>query len=185
MNNKILIGSIIAVVILLLVSFTGVVGYQTTKSSTIARASPLFSIRTKRAIDEESKDLTCDYVGKGNTMSFPARNSRTALYQKVMDRISRMDDNVFNKFIELVVYRIRQDETVKDFDTQEITIALQVFRDNPNEIASYIKDYEWPVCCGYLSNWGREIPLLSTPCSVIAAHDSFGLAPSFSHERSA
>jgi len=53
MNKKILIGSIIAVAILVLVSFTGVVGYQTTKSSTIARASPLFAVRSSRAIDEE------------------------------------------------------------------------------------------------------------------------------------
>jgi len=65
MNKKILIGSIIAVVILVLVSFTGVVGYQTTKSSTIAKASPLFTVRSSRAIDEESEDLSCDYIGKG------------------------------------------------------------------------------------------------------------------------
>ncbi len=57
MNKKILIGSIIAVAILVLVSFTGVVGYQTTKSSTIAKASPLFAVRSSRAIDEESKDI--------------------------------------------------------------------------------------------------------------------------------
>ena len=73
MNKKILIGCIIAVVILILVSFTGVVGYQTTKSSDVARTSPLFSIRSTRAIDKESKDLTCDYVGKGveNSLSIP------------------------------------------------------------------------------------------------------------------
>ena len=58
MNKKILIGSIIAVVILVLVSFTGVVGYQTTKSSTISKASPLFSVRSKRAIYEESEALS-------------------------------------------------------------------------------------------------------------------------------
>ncbi len=57
MNKKILIGSIIAVAILILVSFTGVVGYQTTKSSTIAKASPLFTVRSSRAIDEESEDI--------------------------------------------------------------------------------------------------------------------------------
>ena len=56
MNKKILIGNIIAVAILVLVSFTGVIGYQTTKSSTIARASPLFAVRSNRAIDEERKD---------------------------------------------------------------------------------------------------------------------------------
>jgi len=56
MNKKILIGSIIADVILVMVSFTGVVGYQTTKSSTIVKASPLFTVRSCRAIDEDSKD---------------------------------------------------------------------------------------------------------------------------------
>ena len=69
MNKKILIGSIIAVVILILVSFTGVVGYQTTKSSTIATASPLFAVRSSRAIDEESGDIACDYVGNGEEIS--------------------------------------------------------------------------------------------------------------------
>ena len=39
MNKKILLGSIIAVVILVLVSFTGVVGYQSAKSPSIAGAS--------------------------------------------------------------------------------------------------------------------------------------------------
>ena len=53
MDKKILIGSIIAVAILVLVSFTGVVGYQTTKSSTIDVASPLFTVRSSRAIDKE------------------------------------------------------------------------------------------------------------------------------------
>ena len=82
MKNKILIGSIVAVVILVLVSFTGVVGYQTTKSSTIARASPLFSVRSKRAINEESKDLTRRYVGMGNTLQFPKRDDKAIMIQK-------------------------------------------------------------------------------------------------------
>ena len=59
MKKKILIGSIIAVIILVLVSFTGVVGYQTIESSAIARASPLFTVRTNSAIGEESKDCNC------------------------------------------------------------------------------------------------------------------------------
>ena len=75
MNKKILLGSIIAVVILVLVSFTGVVGYQSAKSSTIARASPLFSVRSKRAIDRESKDLTSDYIGKGEEVTIPIPTS--------------------------------------------------------------------------------------------------------------
>ena len=93
MNKKILLGSIIAVAILVLVSFTGVVGYQTTKSSTIANASPLFTIRCSRAIDEENKDFVCDYVGKGEeiTIPLPLRNDRAILLEKIKDRISKMD----------------------------------------------------------------------------------------------
>ena len=81
MNKRILIGSIIAVAILVLVSFTGVVGYQTTKSSSIARASPLFSVRSSRAIDEESKDIVCDYVGKEEelVLSIPKRDNQQFL----------------------------------------------------------------------------------------------------------
>ena len=98
MEKKILLGSIIAVVILVLVSFTGVVGYQTTKSSTIARASPLFSVRSQRAIDEESKDLTCDYVGKGEAVSFPlpTLNSRNKLIQNGLEIFRGMDEKSFN-----------------------------------------------------------------------------------------
>ena len=61
MKTKLKIGCFVAVVILVLVSFTGVVGYQTT-STTIAKASPLFIVRSKRAIDKETEDFTCDYV---------------------------------------------------------------------------------------------------------------------------
>ena len=110
MNKKLLIGSIIAVVILVMVSFTGVVGYQTTKSSTIARASPLFSVRSSRAIDEESKELSCEYVGKGKPtlITIPKRDDKTALNQKVLEMICAMDDITFNKFMNLVVNKIQQ-----------------------------------------------------------------------------
>ena len=54
MNKKILIGSIIAVAILIGISFISVVGYNSVESN--AKASPLFNIRTQRAIDGERKD---------------------------------------------------------------------------------------------------------------------------------
>ncbi len=137
MNKKILLGSIIAVVILVLVSFTGVVGYQTTKSSTIVKASPLFSVRSKRAIDEDSKDLTCDYVGKGeeNVISIPKRDSKTALIQKVIDRISRMDDKVLNKLMFSVIKHVKQNGRLTDIDNNKIINALNQLKDNQETTA--------------------------------------------------
>jgi len=135
MRKKILIGSIIAVVILVLVSFTGVIGYRTTKSSTIAIASPspLFSIRSTRAIDEESKDLTCDYVGKGeeSVLSIPKRDDRTELLQKFIERISKMDDITFNLFKKTIVNHIHQDDTIREIGTRGIINALLQIRNNP------------------------------------------------------
>ncbi len=111
MNKKILIVSIIAVVILVMVSFTGVVGYQTTKSSTIARASPLFTVRSTRAIDEESEDLSCDYVGKGeeSDLSIPKRDNINALLQKVMNRIRKMNYNEMKRLNDNIINYIQRD----------------------------------------------------------------------------
>ncbi|UCF11650.1 MAG: hypothetical protein JSW06_06265 [Thermoplasmatales archaeon] len=63
MNNKILLGSIVSVTILILVSFTSVIGYRSISFD--VKVSPLFNIRSSKAIGKESKDIACDYVGKG------------------------------------------------------------------------------------------------------------------------
>ena len=78
MENKLLVGgSAIAVVVLVLASLSPVVGYNSVESS--VKDSPLFSIRTKRAIDEESHTFTSDYIGKGEEINIliPARNSNS------------------------------------------------------------------------------------------------------------
>ena len=138
MKRKILIGSIIAVVILILVSFTGVVGYQTTKSSTIAKTSPLFTVRSSRAIDEESKGLSCDYVGKGReiVLSFPKRDSKQLLLDKLINRISKMDDKSFNRFVKIVIANINQNNKINDVEVsnEEIAVMLSQLRDNSEVI---------------------------------------------------
>ena len=142
MNKKILIGSIIAVVILVLVSFTGVVGYQTTKSSTNAKASPLFSIRSSRAIDKESKDLTCDYVGKGedNFLSIPKRDNKIELIQKFIDSIRTMDDKTFYRFLDVLFKRFNQEHIIKKNTVPKLIVTLHQLKTNPNNIKNYITD---------------------------------------------
>ena len=128
MNKKILIGSIIAVAILILVSFTGVVGYQSTKSSTIAKASPLFTVRSSRAIDEESKDFVCDYVGKGeeSVLSIPKRDSEKVLIQKFADSISKMDDTTFKRYLNLLINKIQEKNEYEDIN--EVINTIQQIR---------------------------------------------------------
>ncbi|MCK5260827.1 MAG: hypothetical protein KAJ44_01445 [Thermoplasmatales archaeon] len=132
MRKDILICSIIAVVILVLVSFTGVVGYQTTKSSTIAKASPLFSVRSKRAIDKESKDLSCEYVGKGEDIKIPIlkRNNITALIQKVKTIIGKIDDKSFYRCVQIAINQLNMNHKMKD---EKITTLINQLKSNSNE----------------------------------------------------
>jgi hypothetical protein len=140
MNKKILIGSIIAVAILVLVSFTGVVGYQTTKSSTIAKASPLFNIRTQRAINRESRDFTCDYVGKSKEIIIPLSqpDKRIKIIFKFIESISKMDENTFNKFIDYGIDYITNDNKIKNKYIAEILFSFRYIRSNPEDMKMYI-----------------------------------------------
>ena len=138
MNKNILIGSIIAVVILILVSFTSVVGFQSVKSN--VEASPLFTIRTKRAIDKESEDLTCDYVGKGkvSNIPLPTRDNKIALLQKVIARIRGMDDGAFNKFVDFLINH--KGKRIKEENIPEMINVLHQLKINPSGIKNYIAD---------------------------------------------
>ena len=137
MKKKILIGSIIAVAILVLVSFTNVVGYNTASSS--IKDSPLFSIRTKRAINEESNGIAWDYVGKDKdiTIPFPTFNSRNTLLQKVIDTISRMDDETFNRFKISVFEQIRKMNTAEENIIQDELQLLNHLKYAPEVLKIY------------------------------------------------
>ena len=144
MNKKILIGSIIAVAILVLVSFTGVVGYQTTKSSTIANASPLFTVRSRRAIDEENKDIACDYVGmeEENILSFPKRDNRTVALQQVIEIISKMNDVTFNRFLDLIIKHLHKIDDFQEYHKEDIILYFNLLRNNPTKIIIDNQDRE-------------------------------------------
>jgi len=103
MNKKILIGSIIAGATLIGVSFTSVVGYISVASG--VKISPLFNIRSSRAIDEASEDLCCEYVGKGEEINIPLPklDYRKELLHMFIEKIIRMDEKAFDKFIGLAV----------------------------------------------------------------------------------
>jgi hypothetical protein len=86
MKLKILIGSILAVAILISVSFVSVVGYQSVKTND-KYFSPLFSIRTQRAAQEvNEKGFTTNYLGKGEKLSilFPEKGFFT---NDILDQI--------------------------------------------------------------------------------------------------
>jgi hypothetical protein len=135
MNKKILLGSIIALCILIGVSITSVVGYRSIVSD--VKVSPLFSIRTSRAIDEEREDLSCEYVGKGNDISinFPGSNSRNTQLQKVIEVINTMDDDTFNRFVNFLINR--QVKGIKEENIPNLLKALYWLNRNPDKLHNF------------------------------------------------
>jgi len=141
MKTKLLLGSIGAVAILILMSFTNVVGIQSITTDSMDE-SPLFSIRTQKAINQASKTvLTSDYLGKGlNALPFPLRDNRTALIQKVIEIIEKMDEKAMFAFIAMNIARMNIGNQRKDISILEIFTALNQLKSNRDILTNYIDD---------------------------------------------
>lgn len=123
MDKRILvIGCILAVAILIDVSFTSVVGYSSNNSNSI-RASPLFKLRTNRAIENGEDVTTCDYVGKGKGLTIPIleRDNLNAIRQQLLDKIKGMNEKELKAFKNDIIRLMNQ----KGFD-EEINNANQL-----------------------------------------------------------
>jgi len=134
-KNPLIGASIVAVVLLVLGSLTNVVGYQTVQSSAV-NESPLFSVRTQKATNQQQNIITSQYLGKekGNLLQIPTRDNRTELLKRAIEYISEMDDNTFEQFTELCIQRVRQDNTISNTDFDNIVLMLHQLRTKPETI---------------------------------------------------
>ena len=101
MDKKLTLVCIGAVIILIIGTFTPVVGFQQAQSTTCPRASPLFSIRTRRAVDDYEDSITSDYLGEGDIVNIPLPyiDRRLTKISQIVTQISMMDDIEFVRFI--------------------------------------------------------------------------------------
>ena len=139
-NTKILVGSIGAVAILILVSFTNVVSVQSTTSDSV-NESPLFCIRTKKTIDEENLGvLTLNYLGKENNLKLfiPSSNNEKVLLRKAIDRLQGMDDVTFTKFLENVLRWLTTQDRYKDVNVPQLIFTLYQIKENPEIFGQYL-----------------------------------------------
>jgi len=139
MKKKILIGSIIAVVLLTLVSFTSVVGYSSVKSDSKI-TSPLFGIRTNRAINKEQDAVKSNYIGKDEkiTIPFTYKNDNVNLMYRVIDSIRKMNDRTFDRFLDLVCSRLSHEKGFTNEKIDEIVEQFRYIREYPEEVKSKV-----------------------------------------------
>jgi hypothetical protein len=167
MNKKILLGSIVSVVILILVSFTSVIGYRSVESD--VKISPLFNIRSSKAIGKESKDIACDYIGKGaeTNLYLSSRKKRTEQVQKTIDIISKMDDKAFSYFVSRIILHLKSQEYMTDKETSDILQALYHIRVNPNNWGFYDNENNPELTLEYLTCLGPPGCIIGTIWSLL------------------
>jgi hypothetical protein len=117
--------SICAVVLLVLGSLSNVVGYESVKSTSV-NDSPLFTTRTQRATNQQQNILTSQYLGMGkeNLLQFPTKDIKIESLIKAIEFISKMDDETFERFTELVIQQSKQDDSLRDINPNEIKQIL-------------------------------------------------------------
>jgi hypothetical protein len=134
-KKTLLIGTIATVILLVFVSFSSVVGFQT-KIISSTKTSPLFSVRTKRAIDERRDALPCKYLGKGKESVSSISTRKNQIGPELVDKIKNMNSEIFNRFKILVIKQARQDINLKNKDIGELIDELNQLREEP-EILKY------------------------------------------------
>jgi hypothetical protein len=104
--------------------------------------SPLFHLRTQRAIDKEENIQKCTYLGKGkeNILMIPQRNSETSLVQKFIKGITKMNDDEFDRFVRIAFDHLKKDKTITDKTINEIIQSLYLLRMKPDKITNFMDD---------------------------------------------
>ena len=146
MKKFLLIGSYLSVVIIILIPYTNVVGYQYI-SLDAKESSPLFDIRTQRAIDANSKDITYEYLGRGeeNSILVPTREREEFLIHEAIKIIN-------NKDSEWLMYKIQQinrmalHKNMNYRNLQGLISKLHIIFQNNEEIVNYLEtDLDNPI----------------------------------------
>lgn len=139
MKKIILISSVIVVVILGLVSFTSVVGFQNVKSDT-AIASPLFGIRTNKVFNIKQDAVKSNYIGKGRTINLllPKRDNKLVLVNNFVEYIKMMDDEAFNRFVKFTIRQLYKSNDLRGYSDEYVVNALNQLRNGQEEIKNNI-----------------------------------------------
>ena len=150
-KKPLIIVSLCAMVLLVLASLGNVVGYQSVKST--VNDSPLFETRTQRATNQQQNTLTSQYLGMGkeNLLQFPIRNNKDALMKTAIEIISKMDDTTFARLTDLCIQRVRQDDSLKDTNPNEIKQMLQTLRTKPEIILNSFSNRNEPGTISFIT----------------------------------
>jgi len=146
MNRKIFIGCIGSVILLILLSYTSVVGSQTAQTNNkFMPSSPLFNTRSIRSINKEAPEIKSNYLGKGNYLNlFPLKKSLDEdMFNKAMEIISMNPALLIKLFDNLENFPYFRELLNKyDVDKFEVKNYLRILMDNPSLLSEEMKNIQ-------------------------------------------
>ncbi len=127
-KKKIYIGSFGVAILILMASFSMVIGEQINKETTAN--SPLFAFRIQNTINGEQKSVTSYYLGKGKEckISVISKDIKMDLLQKIIEKINKMTDGQLAE----LAFIIYSKKIVKE-NTQQILLLLHQLKNTPIE----------------------------------------------------
>lgn len=135
MKIKVIFGSIFAVALIIVVSFISVVGYQSVQASDHEAYSPLFVVRTQRAIQQANSGGVSAFLGKGiHTNLFPSQASQQEEVIQTAINIFRTHPALFTRLVEnLDKYPyIAGLLTKQGIKTEDIKNYMRMIQSNPS-----------------------------------------------------
>ena len=146
MNRKVLFGSIFAVALIILVSFASVVGHQSTQTEKQESFSPLFSVRTQRAIQKLNTKGITTFLGKSTPSHlFPSTTANEEMIQSAIKILAR-NPALLDKLVEnLDQYPyIARLITNYDIDISAVKHSIKQIQDNPSLLTDYLANIQIP-----------------------------------------
>jgi len=146
MNRKIIIGCIGSVILLILVSYTSVVGSQNAQSSNkFMPSSPLFTTQTIRSINKKAPEIKSNYLGKGNQLNlFPLKKSLNEdMFNKAM-KIITTNPAILNKLFDNMKNFPYFRELLNKYDVSKLEVKnfLRILMVNPSLLSEEMKNIQ-------------------------------------------
>ena len=140
MKVNVVVGSIFGAALLIVVSFVSAVGYQSGQNQT--GDSPLFAVRSQRAMQQPSSGGVAAYLGKGSRMNlFPLQASRQMELIQTALNIFRTHPALFAGLVKnLDKYPYIAEALRKQgITTADVTLYLQMLQDDPSFVADELR----------------------------------------------
>jgi len=141
-KKPLIVVSLCAVVLLVMGSLSNVVGYQSVKS-TVVNDSPLFSVRTTRAIHQKENVIKSNYLGKDSDVNFfkSKIDDINSTVHRFLDMVCKMDMPEVDKLITNYMKKLSLKNEKLTVNKEMLLLNLKQIQENNFKLTKFNFDF--------------------------------------------